>query len=946
MRRSTPGEDDEHHRIAGLIIMSWKDDGSGNWTWVDDGSGNPQNPPIGQPPSAQPATFQTSHTPSPTQPDLAPPPAAPATTFTAGPATPPSLPDIDPTTGQPRPSGSQQLPDGTTGKVIQNSDGSRVVVDANGNIVQRVPAAGQTPAAAAAPATSTSGTGLSSFGSTGAGPGVLDLSGQTTPTAPHAASPEEQTDIDAYQKEILDATQAIFTQTGKIATTDQLQQITANAQAHHPLAAKFNSQIADLGAASNNQFLVNRTVAQTAGDIARISDAGATGQTGLAAAANQATATGQQTYADSLAAAAAARATGTAGLNLAVNQGAAATGAASALAAPLAGLANYDQNNGAIARGTADTALGQANTSLSAAQQQVQRLTQLAAAGDSTAVAQLQQFQGSGGTAGSLLSAPTVAAATGSLGAFQGSEGTAPTLSTLPTALASTSRAAGFGASTGQANPLAALDTRSALTTTLAGFQGNNGAAQPLANLDTSTEATGQLGAFQAGGNTDLARLEQIASGSDIGPSAAEALQRKNADQGFAQNIALARSGRNAGDSASALRQALFTNAAGSQQLGVDVAATRAAEAATARGQNITAATAAAGTATTQSGQELSALQTKQTAETTALQTKVNALVASGQMTQVQAQEQLDALKTAQAADTAAIAQKSSNLTSSGQQLQVASQQSLDAIKVQQAGDVASLTAKVNALIAAGQMTQTEAAQRLDALKSQQQGQLASFAQQGTNLANAGQQQQTQAQQQLAALQAAASGETAAEATRVQAATAAGSTANTSAATNADVAKTFATLGLNYDVNSGNVMNDAGQIVMTGQQVAATLTGSGLSNQAQQGANAANITSSGLQALTNLTNTSVDAQKATAVLGVQTAAAITSLSQGELAQLAQIVATQNAGALQKFALDNHMAIAIEGQSIQQQAAVLSALGVLAGGAAGLIGKTIDAGANS
>ena len=71
------------------------------------------------------------------------------------------------------------------------------------------------------------------------------------------------------------------------------------------------------------------------------------------------------------------------------------------------------------------------------------------------------------------------------------------------------------------------------------------------------------------------------------GPSAAEALLRKQADQTMAQNVALARSGRGAGDNVLAQRQALFANAAAQQQLGNDMAALRATEAATRRGQQL-----------------------------------------------------------------------------------------------------------------------------------------------------------------------------------------------------------------------------------------------------------------------------------------------------------------------------------------------------------------------
>lgn len=866
-------------------------------------------------------------------------PAPAPTTFGAGPATPPSFPDIDPTTGQPRASGSQQLPNGTTGKVIQNSDGSRVIVDANGNIIQRIPA----PATGQAPAPSPTPTGAGAggtngklngggqiqaisngFSGVGGGIGGAQLSFKYRTT--DGQTFDSQADAQAHQDQV-NGVQApapnVFGLNGVGVVSDSTDPVT---------------QAREI----NENALVNRTQDQTVGDIARVSEAGAVGQQGITAAGNSAAATGGAINATAQAQRLEALARGDAGLTTALNQGAAATGAAGAMATPLAGLGNLDQSNGMDARAAANVQVGNTASSLSSAAAQVQRLTELAATGDPTAVAQLQQFRASGGTAAALTAAPTVASATGALGGFTGNTGTAPSLTSMPTTLDSTGKAAGFTGSTGQSGALAALDTNSRFTPKLSEFTGTSGTAPELAGFDTRTEASDALGDFSAGGNKDLATLERAAGGADIGPSAAEALQRKNADQGFAQNIALANSGRGAGANASSLRQALFTNAAGSQQLGVDVAKTRADEAATARGQNITAATAAAGTATTQSGQTLAALQTKQTAETTALQTKLSALVASGQMSQAQAQAQLDALKTAQAADTAAIGQKSANLVSSGSQLQTASQQQLDALKVQQAGEIASTTARFNALVAAGTMTQAQAAEQLDALKSKQQGELASFAQQGTNLANAGAQEQTASQQQLAALQAAATGQTASQATRVQAATAAGSTANTSAATSADLAKTFANLGLSYDVNSGNVFNNAGQIVMTGQQVAATLTSAGLGNQAQQGANASSITQQGTQALTTLTNTSVQAQQAAALLGFQTAGAITSLSQAELSQLDDIVQRHDANALQQFAINKNVAVQIAGQDSQKTAAIFSAFGTLIAGTAGLIAKGAQA----
>lgn len=115
----------------------------------------------------------------------------------------------------------------------------------------------------------------------------------------------------------------------------------------------------------------------------------------------------------------------------------------------------------------------------------------------------------------------------------------------------------------------------------LAGFQGaGNGQAGLL-------QALGLAGTDQA--NTGLSLLGQMAT-QGSGPSAAEAMLRQQGGQAMADNIALARSGRGAGQNATAQRQALFQNAAQQQQLGDSMAALRANELATARGQNLTAA--------------------------------------------------------------------------------------------------------------------------------------------------------------------------------------------------------------------------------------------------------------------------------------------------------------------------------------------------------------------
>src|SRR5262249_7514657 len=80
----------------------------------------------------------------------------------------------------------------------------------------------------------------------------------------------------------------------------------------------------------------------------------------------------------------------------------------------------------------------------------------------------------------------------------------------------------------------------------LAGFQGAGG--QQANALAALANRTGQA-------NQGLSMLGQMAT-QGTGPSAAEALLRQQGNQAMADNIALARSGRGAGNNATAFRQA------------------------------------------------------------------------------------------------------------------------------------------------------------------------------------------------------------------------------------------------------------------------------------------------------------------------------------------------------------------------------------------------------
>lgn len=92
------------------------------------------------------------------------------------------------------------------------------------------------------------------------------------------------------------------------------------------------------------------------------------------------------------------------------------------------------------------------------------------------------------------------------------------------------------------------------------------------------------------------------------GPSAAEAQLQQASDASMAQSVALARSGRGAGDNAAAMRNAQFQNAATMQQTGGQMANLRAQEAATWRAQQLQALGAAQEGAGAMRGQDVSAM--------------------------------------------------------------------------------------------------------------------------------------------------------------------------------------------------------------------------------------------------------------------------------------------------------------------------------------------------
>jgi hypothetical protein len=119
-------------------------------------------------------------------------------------------------------------------------------------------------------------------------------------------------------------------------------------------------------------------------------------------------------------------------------------------------------------------------------------------------------------------------------------------------------------------------------------------AYQPSAN---STAAMSRLNGYDAGpqgGQTaDTYQALRDFAAQGPGPSAAENQLRQGQDANVAAQVALARSGRNAGDSAQAMRQAQFQIADIGQRTNADAATLRANEAANWRGQQMSALGAA-----------------------------------------------------------------------------------------------------------------------------------------------------------------------------------------------------------------------------------------------------------------------------------------------------------------------------------------------------------------
>lgn len=953
--------------------MSWKDSGSGTWTWVDDGSGDPNSPPANPPPSANKTAgavaTRTSatipHTPASTAltPATAAPPAAPTDSSSNGyPVTPiiydpttgqstngpttvtGSAPDLG-TNGQPRDVSSAGVDqNGNPLTLYRNPDGSAVITNSSGQIVQRVAANGQVIYGApdangqggvgtitsTSPPTTSGGTGLS------LAPPVKDIAGNSISSSPWRLQPDGtvintqtgQTGSFASLPQGTIVTDAAGTGLVRVSSGNGL--FDATAQPVSP----FNANAAaapTIAATQNNTALETRIQNQVPGDIARLAGAGGTGQTAITAAANQATNTGVGAYADATAAANAARELGGEDFTAAAGQGQSAINTANATAETLNGLAGADVANGISAQNTAAAYSAATGLSLQDAQAAIARLTALSQQGDVQATQELEKFTPNTGTAGQLAAFNPTATKTAG---FTGSAGTANQLAGLDTNASATGQLGAFKGSAGTADQLAQTAARTGVSSTqdLLSFEGNTGTADQLANLNTSVDTSG-LTNFQGVGQNELNTLDRIATGADVGPSAAEALLRKNADVNESQALALARSGRGAGENAYNLKQAMFQNAATEQGLGNDMAALRAQEAATARGQNIQAATAAAGTATTLGGQQLTAKTAAVQAAQQSVANRITALTQSGAMTQKQADQMLAALQSGQQGQLQSVADQINALTASGQLTQAQAGQVLDALKTAQSGQLTSIGQTSTNLTNAGQQLQTQSAQQLSALQSQQQTDLATANTRLQALVQSGQMTQAAAAQQLQALQTAQQGELALKQLNLTAASDAATGATNIATVNSDLTKAFANLGLSYDVNSGNVLNNAGQIVMTGQQVNANLVNAGLNAQVGQGQIGASVSNAGVQALTQMTNTSVDAQKAAATLGFQAAAAVASLSQGELSQLEGIVQSQNAMALQQYATDKGIALQVDAQNAQQTAATFQALGTIVGGMA-------------
>lgn len=132
--------------------------------------------------------------------------------------------------------------------------------------------------------------------------------------------------------------------------------------------------------------------------------------------------------------------------------------------------------------------------------------------------------------------------------------------------------------STARANQLNAMGTQFA-------NQANQAAAGYGAN---AAQAYGQQNQTRGQALDAVSQLHNFYQ-QGPGPSQAAALLNQQSDAAMAQNLALARSGRGAGDNAMAMRQAMFQNANQQQVLGQQQAANSAAEAANWRGQQLQA---------------------------------------------------------------------------------------------------------------------------------------------------------------------------------------------------------------------------------------------------------------------------------------------------------------------------------------------------------------------
>jgi hypothetical protein len=126
-------------------------------------------------------------------------------------------------------------------------------------------------------------------------------------------------------------------------------------------------------------------------------------------------------------------------------------------------------------------------------------------------------------------------------------------------------------------------------------YRGQGGADYAASNYDrqSSYDALGRLRNFYEQGP---------------GPSAAQAQLQMAGDQNMANAIAMAHSGRGAGQNAAAMRNAMFSNAATQQQLGGQAAQLRAQEEAAWRQQQLGAMGLEQGTLGTMRGQDISSM--------------------------------------------------------------------------------------------------------------------------------------------------------------------------------------------------------------------------------------------------------------------------------------------------------------------------------------------------